>query len=78
MIFLIPILNLVVLFAAVLQFRLKSAATKKQTIVLELIKSGIVTALWVWVLVQNLLGPHPEGAVAYMISANIVSFLENV
>jgi hypothetical protein len=78
LIFLIPILNLVILFAAVLQFRLKSAATKKQTIVLELIKSGLVTALWVWVLVENLLGPHPEGAVMYMIVGKIVSFLENV
>jgi hypothetical protein len=72
----IPILNLIILFAAVLQFRLKSAATKKQTIVLELIKSGIVTALWVWVLVENLARPKQDG-IAYIIVANIVSFLEN-
>jgi hypothetical protein len=70
-----PILYLIVLFAALVQVRVKSSATKKQNLTLEFLKSGIVTVLWVWLLVNVVVGSGPLGWQVNGILAVVVNAL---
>ena len=60
-----PIFAFVLLFTIFVQIKL-SSPNRKQTLRLELVKSTIVSALWVWMLVSSILasddglsGPYP-------------------
>jgi len=52
-----PILAFLLLFTILVQIKL-SSPSRKQTLRFELIKSIIVTALWVWLLISTIVDPN--------------------
>lgn len=82
---LIPILWIIVLLTALTQIRLKNSATARQTLYIEVLKSGTVTILWVWFVVQYAVnfshfhhGPPGQGiSVFHLVFVTVVYVLFN-
>jgi hypothetical protein len=71
-----PILAFLLLFTILVQIKL-SNPSRKQTLRFELIKSIIVTVLWVWFLISTIVGPNPHYSYpwGYALVNLIISFL---
>jgi hypothetical protein len=71
-----PILAFLLLFTILVQIKL-SSPSRKQTLRFELIKSIIVTALWVWLLISTIveLNNHHYYPWPYALVNLIISFL---
>jgi hypothetical protein len=71
-----PILAFLLLFTILVQIKL-SSPSRKQTLRFELIKSIIVTALWVWLLISTIVDPNNRRYYPwpYALGNLIISFL---
>jgi hypothetical protein len=76
-----PILAFLLLFTILVQIKL-SSPSRKQTLRFELIKSIIVTALWVWLLISTIVDhnnqyyyPWPYALVNLIISFLFISYV---